>query len=83
MNWTDEKPRSDEAAYRSIVLLQPKLAYQEKRKGAKRVDELRQVLDPCINEIRNAPPELRKPAFLNFVDFFEAILAYHKAAGGK
>ena len=83
MNWSDGSPQADQEAYRKIVLLQPKLAYQAQRERGSGVGELQQVLEPCIVAIRGAALEDRKRAFANFVDFFEAILAYHKAGGGK
>lgn len=86
MNWppdsAKEEAKADEA-FRSVVLLQPKLAYQAKRERGRGVEELQMVLDPCIDEIRKAPKEKRQLYFSRFVDFFEAILAYHKAAGGN
>lgn len=82
MNWPSGQPDAD-GPFRSAVLLQPKLAYQAKRERGRGVEELQQVLDPCIEEIRKAKPENRRLYFQRFVDFFEAILAYHKAAGGN
>lgn len=70
-------------AYRRFVLLQPKLAYQVRREKGAGVEEFRSVLDPCIEIVRKAPAEKRKVYFARFVDFLEAILAYHKAAGGN
>lgn len=81
MNWRDEKDAPD--AYRKVVLLQPKLAYQARRERGRGVELLKDVLDPCIEEIRKAPEAKRKEYFMRFVDFFEAILAYHKAYGGN
>ena len=84
MNWpagaTKEKA---DAAFRGVVLLQPKLAYQAKRERGGGVEELKLALNPCIDEIRKAPEDKRHLYFTRFVDFFEAILAYHKAAGGN
>ena len=84
MKWqsTVDKDAADDA-FRRVVLLQPKLAYQAKRERGRGVEDLRLVLDPCIDEIRKAPKDQRRVYFQRFVDFFEAILAYHKAAGGN
>ncbi len=82
MDWPPTKGDAGDA-FRRVVLLQPKLAYQAKRERGRGVEELQQVLDPCIDEIRKARPEDRRLYFQRFVDFFEAILAYHKAAGGN
>lgn len=79
----EERKKKADEAFRSVVLLQPKLAYQAKRERGRGVEELQMVLDPCIDEIRKAPVEMRRLYFIRFVDFFEAILAYHKAAGGN
>jgi CRISPR-associated protein Csm2 len=81
MKWPDaagDEPAG--AAYRDLVLLKPKLAYQEKRERGKGqgVKMLREVLDPAIDLVQG-----KRDRFQNFVDFFEAILAYHKAHGGK
>lgn len=83
MNW--QKDSGDEAAqsYRQAVLLEPKLAYQARRERGRGVEELESVLRPCLEEIRNAPAVRRREYFGRFVDFFEAILAYHRAAGGN
>lgn len=71
-------------AFRSVVLLQPKLAYQANRDRTSRgVKELQIILDPCLDIIRKADESKRRLYFQRFVDYFEAILAYHKAAGGK
>ncbi len=84
MSWSAAatKEKAD-AAFRNVVLLQPKLAYQAKRERGRGAEELQLVLNPCIDEIRKAPEDKRHLYFTRFVDFFEAILAYHKAAGGN
>lgn len=61
-----------------FVLLKPKLAYAAARAGERGVQELRDVLTWAIDAV-----ESDEGKFARFVDFFEAILAYHKAAGGK
>lgn len=61
-----------------FVLLKPKLAYAAARAGERGVQELRDVLTEAIDAV-----ESDEGKFARFVDFFEAILAYHKAAGGK
>ena len=57
-----------------LLLLKPKLAYAAARN--KDVEELKEALTDAINQVDN------ENKFKNFVDFFEAILAYHKAFGG-
>jgi CRISPR-associated protein Csm2 len=79
MNWG---PRATEQqrkhAARQLILLKPKLAYQAKRERGTGVQELANVLTPAIDLVGED-----RDRFQNFVDFFEAILAYHTAAGGK
>ena len=79
MNWG---PRATETqrrhAVRQLVLLKPKLAYQAKRERGRGVQELADILIPAIDLVGED-----RERFQNFVDFFEAILAYHTAAGGR
>jgi CRISPR-associated protein Csm2 len=60
---------------RQVILLKSKLAYQSAR--IKEVGMLKDILAETIDLIDN------REHFQRFVDFFEAILAYHKASGGK
>ncbi len=79
MNWPenagDEQARK---AHRELVLLRPKMAYQAKRERGKGVKELTDILSDAI-ELVGAD----RTRFQHFVDFFEAVLAYHKAHGGR
>ena len=79
MNWgpraTQQQHRS---AARQLTLLKPKLAYQAKRERGGGVQELADVLTPAIDLVGDD-----RDRFQNFIDFFEAILAYHTAAGGR
>ena len=64
-----------------FVLLKPKLAYAAgtmPRESTNAAHELKDVLSWAIDEVNTD-----KQKFATFVDFFEAILAYHKASGGK
>jgi len=82
MTW-DQDP---EGAYRQAVLLMPKLGYYAKRergRGKQGLAELERVLVPALELVAKAPEEERKQRFKHFVDFFEAILAYHKKHGGR
>lgn len=65
----------DAKSLRDLLLLKPKLRYQAERK--KEVQALATLLSDAIDLVDN------RQKFQRFVDFFEAILAYHKAAGGK
>lgn len=67
----------DEQAARELILLKPKLAYQAGRHRGK-VEDLSKVLSKAIDRVGSDAQR-----FEHFVDFFEAILAYHKAYGGK
>ena len=57
-------------------MLKPKLAYAAARN--RNVEELKDALTQAINQVDN-----HEKRFKNFVDFFEAILAYHRAYGGE
>ena len=57
-----------------LILLKPRLAYAAARK--QEVEDLRDALTQAIDKVDSVEK------FKNFVDFFEAILAYHKAFGG-
>lgn len=61
-----------------FVLLKPKLAYAAKRARARGAEDLKTVLSWAIDEVGTDSQK-----FARFVDLFEAILAYHVAAGGK
>jgi CRISPR type III-A-associated protein Csm2 len=60
----------DDAARREILLLRPRLSYTVKRQSS--ATGLAQVLDPALRAV-GAASHLK-----NLVDFFEAILAYHR-----
>jgi len=69
-------------ARRQLVLLKPKLAYQSERIPP--VKPLANWLIPAIDWVVSDPDELEQyQRFTRFMDFFEAVLAYHTAAGGK
>ncbi len=76
--------RQQELAQRRMVLLRPKMAYRSRKERGKAVQDLVAVLDPALNEVINENDlEKQRAAFQRFVEFFEAILAYHKAYGGN
>ena len=74
MYWSSEVP-VDDAGMRELILLKPKLRYQTARKNE--LEKLAALLISGIDHVEN------RDHFQRFVDFFEAILAYHTAAGGK
>ncbi len=71
-------------AARRLILLKPKMAYRAQKERSRGVRELVQVLDAAVNEVIAETDDRRQDAhFRRFVEFFEAILAYHKAHGGN
>lgn len=72
LRWDTDRKK----AYQEIILLQPKLAYYTQRAG-NAMRPLKEALDEAIKLIRqDAEPHERH--FKNFVDFCEAIVAYHR-----
>jgi CRISPR-associated protein Csm2 len=71
-----------EDARRRLNMLKPKLDYQTVR--AEPVKRLRDVLSEAITAVEQAPDDReRQKRFAKFMDLFEAILAYHRAYGGR
>ncbi len=71
-------------AARRLVLLKPKMAYRARKERGKAVGDLVAILDPALDEVIKEKDTARKGEhFRRFVEFFEAILAYHKAYGGQ
>jgi CRISPR-associated protein Csm2 len=78
---------------RRLILLKPKMAYRQRKERGQAVGSLVGVLDPALDLVVQAQPRPEDAApgaannqddnFQRFVDFFEAILAYHKAYGGS
>ncbi len=73
--------------YNRLILLKPKMAYANGRfnkdfgNGRFKIPGFKTLVDclsHAIDKIEGDPGRMR-----NFFDFFEAILAYHKAEGGK
>lgn len=60
-------------ALRQLLLLKPKLAYQSSRDKSGGVERLQQVLVPAIDLVTT------REHLQHLADYFEAILAYHKA----
>ncbi len=65
-------------ANKNLILLKPKMAYRARKERGRGVQDLVAVLDPAIDLVKGDEQN-----FNRFVEFFEAILAYHKAAGGS
>ena len=75
LSWDNDPKR----AYRQAKLLQPRIAYAADRNA---LGTLKDIILQCIERVGGVDDEPKK-RFSNFVDFFEAIVAYHKASGGK
>jgi len=79
LDWQDQANGDRlKRAQREFALLQPRLAYQARRERGRGVEELSNVLTSAMRLVGKDYGRFR-----NFVDFFEAILAYHKANGGQ
>jgi CRISPR-associated protein Csm2 len=81
--WGNEDEKKKREAYRRLVLLKPKLAYRARKERGQAVKMLTDVLDKGLDVIIKGDISKRDESFRQFVEFFEAILAYHQAAGGK
>ncbi|NMC53639.1 MAG: type III-A CRISPR-associated protein Csm2 [Chloroflexi bacterium] len=69
-------------ALRRLNMLKPKLAYQTAR--TPQMKDLQSVLSEAITLVSNAASDDEKDQrFERFMDLFEAILAYHRAKGGR
>jgi len=79
MNWRGDP----EGSYRQAVLLKPKLGYAAARERGQGLKDLEAVLVPALDAMMEAKPEQKHHCFNRFVEFFEAILAYHKKYGGN
>ena len=76
-----EGPRQGDAL-RRLNMLKPKLDYQTSRSESVKV--LRDVLSAAIDEVNKAADDKDRSArFHRFMELFEAILAYHRAEGGR
>jgi CRISPR-associated protein Csm2 len=88
MRWDESNPREAARAYRDAVLLKPKLAYfaekQKKAQGERSdgMEILQIVLEPALNILQDGGKP-SKDRYDRFMDFFEAIVAYHTKHGGQ
>jgi CRISPR-associated protein Csm2 len=81
--WSIDQDNRQKAA-RRLILLKPKMAYRARSERGQAVQELVKVLDPALDQvIQEKDPIKQDASFQRFVEFFEAILAYHKGAGGN
>ena len=71
-----------EADMATLLLLKPRIAYAASRNRS--LDTLKTVLTRAIDAVDKAQDkEQRQERFRRFCQGFEAILAYHRAYGGK
>ncbi len=70
---------------RKLLLLKPRMAYQGKRepKAQPLMTTLTDAIDLVVAERTKLPLTALYGRFKHFTEFFEAILAYHTAGGGK
>ena len=61
----------------SFLLLKPKMAYAAKRNQNDGINTFKLFFDLGHNEVTD------EPTFANFISLLEAVLAYHKAFGGR
>lgn len=70
-----------------FLLLRPKLAYAEARAISKsprnKISAFREVIERAHKAVDLEKENTKEASFQRFVDFFEAVLAYHKAYGGR
>ncbi|MCO6450989.1 MAG: type III-A CRISPR-associated protein Csm2 [Caldilineales bacterium] len=82
--WSMDDEGQKALARRRLYLLKPKMAYRARKERGRAVEELVNVLDPALDYVLNEEAsEKQYENFTRFVEFFEAILAYHKAHGGN
>ena len=67
---------------REFLLLKPKLAYAAQRDKGSKLMDMKDVMIDAIDIVTSGDGD-KKEKFNNFCDFFEAILCYHKAQGGR
>jgi len=82
--WSLPGEQNAQQARRRLILLKPKMRYRARKERGKAVGELVDVLEPAVDlVVQEQSLEKQKERFDRFVEFFEAILAYHKAYGGN
>ena len=80
--WQSDSEEQAKKNMRRLLLLKPRMAYQRARE--KKTEALMILLTAAIELVaKDREPQKQYLRFRYFVEFFEAILAYHTAAGGK
>lgn len=66
----------------AFYMLKPKLAYLSKRADKDQTLKFKKIMDKAHEAVLSDENNFEQ-AFKNYVDFLEAILAFHKSHGGK
>lgn len=85
MSWQGDDTKNEHAQRRRLILLKPKMQFRvakETNKG-QGLKTLANILSEAIDLVVDTNAIDNRKRFAHFLDFFEAILAYHKVAGGK
>ncbi len=80
MNWPITTSKEKQAkAERDLILLKPKVVYRAAREKNAEFKQFAYVINDSIDMVLDNNEDTRQ-RFGYFVDFFEAMMAYHKAA---
>ncbi|RMG28412.1 MAG: type III-A CRISPR-associated protein Csm2 [Methanobacteriota archaeon] len=74
---------NSEKPWTRLRLLIPKMRYRKAKEKGVGVENLVKILEPAVKLVLDDDPSQRAERFERFVNFFEAILAYHKSYGGN
>ena len=87
LRWDKAHSPTERQAFRDAMLLLPKLGYYAERdkrargSGTTGMETLQRVLEPALRLVGDGG-EPQWERYERFVEFFEAIVAYHKKHGG-
>lgn len=76
----DKEAQFDQTEF---LLLKPRLAYAIKRNSTNGGRDFADVMQAAMDAVAASDHQNRTQRFKNFAALLEAILAYHRAAGGK
>ncbi len=80
---SNDQTSGAEKPWTRLRLLIPKMQYRKEKEKGQGVKNLVKVLDPAVKLVVDGDSSKRAERFERFVNFFEAILAYHKSYGGN
>lgn len=81
---SNDQTSGSEKPWTRLRLLIPKMEYRKgKEKNNRGVESIVEILKPAVKLVVDGEASKRAERFERFVNFFEAILAYHKAYGGN